>query len=637
MNLESKKGILVSLTTIFLVALAVRGIYLVEMRSSPTFEILLIDEESYDLKAREMVETGDWIGDKVYYQDPFYPVFLAFVYEVFGHAPFAARVIQALIGAFTCLLIYSLASRLFDRRTGLVAGLLAALYKPFFFHETLIIKSSFVLFFIILTLWLLLEARQRKSLYFWILPGLTLGLGILVRGNYMLFAPLAGLWILAQQWKESKGKSLAAVSLFVCGMALAIGPVTVRNWAVAGDFVLTTSQGGTNFYTAHHPGNETGTLESPPFINTIPAFEDQDFKREAERLSGATDMKPSEVSRFWFRKGLAAIADDPGLFLYRTWKKLRYATNNFEPPDNQSLYFVQEYFSSSLGMNPFSFGVIFPFALLGLVITLRRRGTWLLHIFFAVYLASLLIFYVFARSRLPLVPVLIIFAAHAAVWLFLDFRSRSARQWAVAAPLLVGALVWAWWPVAPIDYTIIWNNLGVSYNMFHETDKAEHAYQQVVALDPDSSMGYRGLGQVARNRGKLGEAEKHFRKAISLDGENWQARAELGTILLRTNRFPEAEEQLKAAQKLYPFAPLLYLHLGTVHVKQSKLDEGIEAYREGLRMDPEFIPLHLELAKLLFEEGRKEEARTHFERILEIAPDTPWAHTIQGYLDKIKE
>ncbi|MHC4945654.1 MAG: tetratricopeptide repeat protein [Planctomycetota bacterium] len=637
MNLEKRKGILISLLAIFLVALIVRGIYLFEMRASPTFEVLLIDEESYDLKAREIVETGDWIGDKVFYQDPFYPYFLALLYKVFGHALFLVRMIQALIGAITCLLIYALASRVFDRVTGLVAGLLAAIYKPFFFHETLIIKSSFVLFFITLALWLLLEARRRKSIAFWIFPGLALGFGILVRGNYMLFAPLAGLWILAALWKESRKRSVAALALFVLGTALPILPVTIRNYAVAGDFVLTTSQAGTNFYTSHHPGNRTGTLESPPFINTIPAFEDQDFKREAERQSGAKDMKPSEVSRFWFRKGLAAIADDPGMFAYRTWKKLRYATSDFEPPDNQSLYFVQEYFSTFLRVNLFSFGVIFPFALLGLAITFRQRTTWLLHIFFAVYLVSLLIFYVFARSRLPLALALIIFAAYACVWFVRNYRSLQPRQWVPAALLFIAASVWVWWPVAPIKYTTIWSNLGAAYNMRNDLDKAEHAYQKVVELDPDLSTGHRGLGQVARNRGNKWAAEKHFRKAISMDSKNWQARAELGGILLASRRYSEAEEQLEAAKELYPFAPLLYFHLGTVYLRQSKIQEAQDTFKEGLRMDPEFLLLHFELAKLLFEEGRKEEARSHFERILEIAPDTPWAYTIYDYLDKIEE
>jgi len=52
------------------------------------------------------------------------------------------RAVQLFIGSLTCVLIYLLARSLFDRATGLVAGALAALYRPFFYFEAMNRKIS---------------------------------------------------------------------------------------------------------------------------------------------------------------------------------------------------------------------------------------------------------------------------------------------------------------------------------------------------------------------------------------------------------------------------------------------------------------------------------------------------------------
>src|SRR5258708_33555699 len=58
------------------------------------------------------------------------------------------------------------------------------------------------------------------------------------------------------------------------------------------------------------------------------------------------------------------------------------------------------------------FGVLVPLAVLGLVVTWPMRSRlWILHAMTVAYAASVVLFYVFARYRYPLVPLLIVFAA----------------------------------------------------------------------------------------------------------------------------------------------------------------------------------------------------------------------------------
>src|SRR5205807_336600 len=58
------------------------------------------------------------------------------------------------------------------------------------------------------------------------------------------------------------------------------------------------------------------------------------------------------------------------------------------------------------------FGVLVPLALIGLVATRRDwRRLWVFYAVIAAYASSVVVFYVFARYRFPLAPMLMLFAA----------------------------------------------------------------------------------------------------------------------------------------------------------------------------------------------------------------------------------
>ena len=65
---------------------------------------------------------GDWIGTDVFYQAPLYPYFLGVIYAVAGHDLLAVRVVQAVIGSLSAVLVAWAAARLFSTRAGIIAG-----------------------------------------------------------------------------------------------------------------------------------------------------------------------------------------------------------------------------------------------------------------------------------------------------------------------------------------------------------------------------------------------------------------------------------------------------------------------------------------------------------------------------------
>ena len=89
---------------IFTVALSARLIHLWQLRSTPFFDTLLGDANGYDQWAQRLA-AGDWVGTEVFYQAPLYPYFLGGVYAIIGRDLLIVRIIQAVIGSASCVLL----------------------------------------------------------------------------------------------------------------------------------------------------------------------------------------------------------------------------------------------------------------------------------------------------------------------------------------------------------------------------------------------------------------------------------------------------------------------------------------------------------------------------------------------------
>ena len=80
--------------------------YLYQAVDTPLFDVLLIDSEFYDRRARAIV-AGDWLGDRPFFMNPFYSYFLAVIYALFGAEYWWVGLVQAVLGTGSCYLIYA--------------------------------------------------------------------------------------------------------------------------------------------------------------------------------------------------------------------------------------------------------------------------------------------------------------------------------------------------------------------------------------------------------------------------------------------------------------------------------------------------------------------------------------------------
>lgn len=92
------------------------------------------DASAYDALARAIVTGQGFVdaGEPTAFRAPGYPFFLAGVYWFLGSNPSSAQFVQAVLSAFTAILIAYLGKRVAGENVGWLAGIGAAIYYYFY-------------------------------------------------------------------------------------------------------------------------------------------------------------------------------------------------------------------------------------------------------------------------------------------------------------------------------------------------------------------------------------------------------------------------------------------------------------------------------------------------------------------------
>ncbi|MGQ0551851.1 MAG: glycosyltransferase family 39 protein [Planctomycetota bacterium] len=432
-------------------------------RAADTFAPI-VDSEAYLLQALRVAGGVD-AEEGVYFQAPLYPWLLGSTLRLCGVPGFVGaqsaadvpseirsaalrvgRGLNLVLGLLAVALIARVGHVLAGAGAGLAAGLLAALYAPFVAFEGLLLKGSLSLLFLPLAVLAAARAWRLGSARSFLWCGLALGLGGLVRANLQPLALLAVLSLLVWGLRQRRLRhALLASAALLLGVALAVLPVVTRNSSVAGQLVLSTAAGGTAFYQCNHPDNPTGLMKHSSLVRQVPQHELQDFTALAEERLGRR-LTPAEVSNYWYRETLAAMAERPGTWLLAELRKLALLFSRYEPMDNS----MPEFAASAapvLGWSPVTYGLVLPLAVAGLWLGWRRRrdeaeagGRLALLLGLCGYGGTLLLFVVSARYRLPLVPLVIVAAGYllARLGTLLSAATRPRERWQAGGALLGG-------------------------------------------------------------------------------------------------------------------------------------------------------------------------------------------------------
>ncbi|MFB3903016.1 MAG: tetratricopeptide repeat protein [Acidobacteriota bacterium] len=166
--------------------------------------------------------------------------------------------------------------------------------------------------------------------------------------------------------------------------------------------------------------------------------------------------------------------------------------------------------------------------------------------------------------------------------------------------------------------------LGSFYAEQNQPDRAVPYLQKAKKLFPaydKPDNPYRQLARIYKAQNKLPAAIAELEALTAINAGDFEALKQLGQWLKESGKPERAMPVLENALYVYPFDPDIHKLLAEIGSSQGKLELALREYRAVLALNPDDpAAAHFNVAHVLFEMGRRSEARQQVLSALEIAP-----------------
>ena len=636
------------LIVIALIGLALRIVYLWgQSRNNPLFLLPKVDAYWHHEWAQQ-IASGAGMSPEPYYRAPLYYYLLGALYAWVGPSVLWGRLLGCLFGSLTTYLISRLGVQIGGFRLGALAGLFAAFYWPaiYFDAELLTVSLECMLAVALLVTLIRTQAEPKPLLY--LTTGLIWGLASITRPNFLALAPLVFIWIFVSGKPGlSTARKCLHLGLVTVGLLLAVLPVTARNLRFGGEPILITYSSGVNLFIGNNP--DSGGI-SPVVPGTRRSLEGgyKDARRIPQAELGRA-LSSQEISDYWSGRALQWITDHPLDWAKHTIYKARLFFSPVELPNNQPIWFFASLSEISaifwLGFPP-----IASLALASCVFLFPRWRKWyLLWGYFLIYMASIVIFFVNARYRLPVYPILILAAAAGLIEIARQIKKRNVKGIAgYLSVLLFASLFISTNP--PFEREAFaaggegegYGILGKHYaalepNPPHAQEKALRHFKQAVQLKPSSPNLRLSLAAQYVKTKRLSEAQNTYQGALRSFPEVAEVHFQYGRFLSKQGRTPEAIEEMRAAARLQPAFAEVHQALGCQLGSTGHTHDAIKHLVTSLSLSPQLLEAKLCLAQLHRGEKRYSISENLYQQVLQIEEVNIRALVGLGDLELLKD
>lgn len=198
-----------------------------------------------------------------------YPSFLSIIYGL-GFGDIVVQIIHCFLHAGTCTLAFIIGRHLFNARTGLIAGLIAALHPMLIRYVADLHMETWLTFWCMLTVWRSIRFFERPTIANGVFMGVVGTAALLSKGVMLPFMLVFIALMLVRGLRRAPGAPNPIPGALVIGatMALLIAPWTYRNYKVSGHFVLLTPGTPDAFLRGYiFTRTEFATLQRPPYTD----------------------------------------------------------------------------------------------------------------------------------------------------------------------------------------------------------------------------------------------------------------------------------------------------------------------------------------------------------------------------------
>ena len=651
----------IMLAAVVVWAVALRLAFLATAAHHAYYRIPVMDMAYHDAWARRIAD-GDFWGNEAFFRAPLYPYVLGLLYWLGKGSVLFARVVQAFAGGVSAALCFLLGRELFDRRVGVAAAVAFGTMWTAIFYDVELLLVVLEVPLGLAFVYAVVRATRTASRGWAAAAGAALGLAAITRPNVLVVAAFMWLAFVAVEGAKRPPSRRIITSLAILyGVAAAfVAGVTARNYAVAGEPVLISWQGGVNLWIGNNPQADGMTAMVPGTHGDWWRGYYESIRMAEEALG--RPLRYSEVDRYYFGRVLDFARTRPATLLRLLAQKTYFFTNAYEVANNFDLYYLKKRFWV-LKYDPVSLYVILPFAFFGMISYARRwRQLAPLYIYVVPYSASVILYFVNARFRMPVVPYLCTFAAAAFFYLWDNLRRWNRRSLALrvaglaalfifcdADPFGIGrqskfeaqghytmgtiyladddldaaqreyeAALEADWESAGTNTL---NDLGIIAARRGDVARAEQYFRLAVAVEPDYSKGWNNLGNIRARAGDVEGARACYERALAFEPEDGRAYYFYGKLLLGEGDVAGAAEKFKRAVRYQPNFSAAWYELGNIARDGGDLERARDCYKEAEYYEPTALDVKHRLGEVLHRMGDYAAAAREYRVILKITED----------------
>jgi len=577
------------LWTVILFAILVRVLWLSDYLKTDAFPYAKDgDGQAFSLRAQD-IAAGDFLRKDLNLTWPFYVYFLGGLLKLFSANFLFVILTQQFLGLANCVLVYLIGRKLFGETAGFVAGILCTAYVYFLFYECVLVYTSLSIFLVSLLFLLMQDLKDTSAKRKFFFAGFVFGVAYLTQANVLLFGFSAIIWILSIK-KESFARAFRFFIVFSAGFLSIVSLQIARDSVAYGRFSLGPQCVGVNFFIGNN--SRAGGVYTclPEFTYT-----QKGINLDAKAIARGTlrrNLTDAEISGFWAAKAWDFIRHEPLAYGGLLCKKLK-AIFSFD-----ELVVEQEWNDAESGVPITRFlfrGLrwILPFSVLGMVLALREfRKVFLLYWAVAVFVFSMLLFFVISKHRLALVPFLLLFSGHGLAIFLAQVRERRYAALCFSLAVLTG-----------VYFLFGYSLREVSANSPQELNLIQ-THERLSLL----------RGYIAKERYQ--EAETGLSELERIQPENRFVLFDQGVVAFLTKDLGTAERKFKKAVEIFPYYAEALYNLGLIYNKEGRYQEADAILSRAAFLDPEDVGISFERAVSLKSLGRREEAKNEFREVL---------------------
>ncbi|MDA0990910.1 MAG: tetratricopeptide repeat protein, partial [Verrucomicrobia bacterium] len=465
--------------------------------------------------------------------------------------------------------------------------------------------------------------QHKASLWTALAWGIVIGLSILTRPTFIPPLALLLIGLICSRtfraipcWRRAQ---LLGLTVLAAGLTLL--PVMVQSYRHTGEASVLPYSGGINLYIGNNP-------QSDVTIAMRPGWQWDNLTRLPARF----EVPPGRPSSKFFAGQAAAYAREmPADFLLGLWRKSLQLLSPRELPRNIDMYVYRQW-STGLGLmvwkaGPFGFpfGVLLPLAAVGTFMA-KRRIPVAITLLSLGYAGAIVLVFVTARYRTPIIPALSIPAAYACVHFWHLGRTRQFVMLTrhLVVMLIISVVISLPGPFpqernayeAELHYC-----LAMQHSRANSLAAAEHELRQALAINPNYADAYNSLGVILERAGDTTQAMSAYSQAVANDASHLTATLNLAGAAYQSGKLEVAADVYAQALALNPQQTTALNRLALIHVKQGQFPLAVERFRQSLGINAQDAAVHNNLGSALNEMKQTDLAIKHFEAAVILAPD----------------